>query len=78
MTPYPPHRAPLPTVRLVERRHRLDPLPGPPLQLDLAPFAAAGRGLARLARAAAFAAVGLWPLTAVSAAAAALLACAGH
>jgi hypothetical protein len=57
----------LPAARLIERRHRLAALPAPPLRLRTAPIAAAGRALAG-------AMIGLWPVTAVMAIAAALVA----
>lgn len=56
----------LPTARLVVRRHRLAPLPGAPLRLEVAPVVAATRAVA-------VAMVGLWPITAVMAIAAALV-----
>lgn len=61
-----PPTASLPTARLIERRHRLAALPAPPLRLDLGPVAAATRGLAVVL-------IGLWPITAVVAIAAALV-----
>lgn len=70
MPPTSPTRAPLPTVRLVERRHRLAPLPGVPLRLPVAQLAGASRALAA-------GLIGLWPVTAVVAIAAALVATAG-
>ncbi len=70
MSPSSHPRHTLPTARLIERRHRLADLPPPRLGLRLAPLAAAGRALAA-------GAIGLWPVTAVVALAAALVATAG-
>lgn len=62
--------SPLPTARLVERRHRLADLPPPPLAPRLAVVTDAGRALL-------VGVIALWPVTAVVALAAALVVSAG-
>ena len=62
--------SPLPTARLVERRHRLADLPAPPLDLHLDRVAALGRSVV-------VGMIALWPITAVVALAAALVVSAG-
>lgn len=63
-------RSPLPIARLVERRHRLADLPPPPLGPRLTVVTATGRAIVA-------GMIGLWPITAVVALAAALVVSAG-